>query len=304
MSPGDFFVILVVQAIILVLSAMKWWIILGDKKISFNSVLSISLVGYLANGLTPISGGEPIRAYLLAKIENISLQKAFSSVFIDFFLAIIPIIFLTMTVCVIFIYFYNFSVFLTYILIMLFILVTSTFLVMIFIVQKANIVFIIRSINGFSGLLPYYMKKSLTSNKMMLFLRDFSVTVNDSLSKRSLIIKSLMLSFFIRALSLTRTYMIFSMLGFGNDPFAIIIVRVIVDAISLFSIIPGAIGIWEGTSTLLLTAFGVPATVGFSASLIDRFYSYWISNLIGAFALMRLGAIEIIKDIGSKEAKE
>ncbi len=88
LSLSDFFLLFVVQVTILVLSATKWWIILGDKTISYKSVLSISLIGYLVNGLTPIAGGEPVRAYLISKIENVSSQKAFSSVFVDFFLAV------------------------------------------------------------------------------------------------------------------------------------------------------------------------------------------------------------------------
>ncbi len=70
------------------IEAVRWKLILSrvKKSASVNSVLSAILVGILGNTLMPLRIGDGMRAYFLARKEDISMASSLSSVMLDYIL--------------------------------------------------------------------------------------------------------------------------------------------------------------------------------------------------------------------------
>jgi hypothetical protein len=61
--------------------AFRWYYLLHDlKKISFASLLSATMIGFMGNCLLPARAGEFIRAYLISEKENIKLTASLASI--------------------------------------------------------------------------------------------------------------------------------------------------------------------------------------------------------------------------------
>ena len=101
----------------------------------------------------------------------------------------------------------------------------------------------------------------------------------------------------IWVLSVFRMYLIFLALGFSspNLLLVVLIVQLTVIAISSVPALPGAVGIWEGSSIALFALFGIGAALAAAVTIIDRVFSFWISSLIGGVSSVHMGAEKIMK---------
>jgi len=306
-----FLALLGIQLLILVLLAVKWQIVLHKTKVSFLNTLKASFVGYLANNITPIgiAGGEPVRAYLLHKIDKISIERSFASVVVDLFLHIFPLLFL-IAIALIFAVKVGASVNIS--------LFGATIKVAITIVLAIAAILLVSGFSAVIGLLlnkRYSMKIILFFIKILLkipYLRNVeSIRTAESridgivskfrkslrmFANKFTLFFGTIVSLTIWLLSVFRMYLIFLALGFSSPNLLLIvlIVQLTVIAISSVPALPGAVGIWEGSSIALFALFGIGAALAAAVTIIDRVFSFWISSLIGGVSSVYVGAEKIM----------
>lgn len=64
--------------------AVRWrYLLICEKSISISSLYPATIIGYMANNLLPARFGEFVRAYILAKRENLPVPLVFASLVID-----------------------------------------------------------------------------------------------------------------------------------------------------------------------------------------------------------------------------
>ena len=249
------------------------------------------------NNLTPvgIAGGEPFRAYVLSKVDKISIEKSFASVTTDLFLCICPIFALT-AIAIFFIFSYGMSTNIALLLGMIAFLLFITFLVTIVIfLNKKFSMKIIKLFLGILSKIPFFNSRAIHAySRIDHILDEFHETITENMQDKYILIVGTLLSGLAWFLTLFRTYILFTMLSIPLSFPEVIIVQITVIIVSFLPILPGALGVWEGTSIALYTGLGITPAAAAAATIIDRFIGFWIPALFGAIAAIHLG-VNIIK---------
>ena len=86
------------------LYTLRWKILnnLADMDVGIKKLLPMVLVGLAVNNITPSGrgGGEPVRAYILAKEKNYPMQETFATVVADRALDTFPFVLLAVLTCI------------------------------------------------------------------------------------------------------------------------------------------------------------------------------------------------------------
>jgi uncharacterized protein (TIRG00374 family) len=99
-----------------------------------------------------------------------------------------------------------------------------------------------------------------------------------------------LLSLSVWSLRLLRTYIIFNALEIPITFPTVLIVETAVSVLSFIPLLPGALGIWEGSSIALYTLIaGISEASAAAATLINRFYLYLLPLILGIFTAIYLG---------------
>lgn len=285
-------ILLLLQTMIMINSAVKWRIILMNSRISIKNILLATLVGYLVNNITPVglAGGEPVRAYLLSRAENIRFSTAVSSVIVDLFLEIFPI-FILILISIAMILIGGESETLAIILGIIAVALLTLFIITVILMTHKNLILILTQrfldilikipilsdyakrkradIDGVSKRFKKAMKEYMMDAKILFFGTTISIV-----------------GWILRFL---RVYLAFIALGYSIPLGTLIIVETAVLAISFVPIFPGALGIWEGSSIGLFVLFGVDGAVATAATIIDRTFFYILPSIVGAFSSIYCG---------------
>jgi len=292
------FIFLLIQILMIFLWALKWRVMLIHYDVSFKNVLLTSSFGYLMNNLTPIggAGGEPFRAYLLARVDKISTENSMASVILDLFsevLLIIVLLFFAISFLLKFGIPWVIGIFLGIIGIIL--LVISVVVISLMINKNFSLRMIQRVI-GISKRLPIIKNHAMDAEKRIdEILANFLDAMKKTMANIYILWTGIFIALIIRFISIFRMYLIFKMLGTDVPLMTIFIVQISTTAIVFLSFLPGALGIWEGISTWLFTFFNIAAPTAMAAILIERIFSYWIGSLIGLISTMYLGATYYLK---------
>ncbi|MFH1721884.1 MAG: flippase-like domain-containing protein [Candidatus Altiarchaeota archaeon] len=296
-----------IQVLMMVLWALKWWVVLSPQRVPFSKVLPASFVGYLFNCLTPanMAGGEPARAYVLSKIDKISAERSAASVLVDLFLEIL-VIFLFVVITLFIALTYDLPSILYAVMLLVALFMLGLFFLFSYLpVNESFSRSMFHKIISFASHFPFIRGHAMeASSRIDKIVDNFMDALKINLDNPKLLGAGFLISIFIWAISIYRSYLIFLMLGVEISPAILIIVRVVVAAISLFSVIPGATGIFEGSSTWLFHLFSIDARTALAATLIDRLFSFWLGMALGVAASLYLGTNHIIKryiDSGSQK---
>lgn len=303
-----FYIILLflIQLLMMCLWALKWFIVLRRTGVSFWSVLPVSFTGYLINNVTPIAGagGEPVRAYLLARKESkLNTERAAASVVVDLFLEVMPLFMLVvLTIYLVFKYgapmgmatvIGSVGVALALLFILFIVLLSSEQ------VSRRIITFIIKMAKHIP--VSFLREHALDAeDRLEDIILEFRRAMRETVRDKSILVYGTITSIVIWLVSIARMYIIFMALGYNPESTVhwisiLVIARVIVALVSFLSILPGAIGLWEGVSTGVFTLLGLPAPLAMAAALLERAFSFWIGSLIGGMASVYLG-VEGIAD--------
>ena len=294
-----FIVLFLLQVVLMFFWGLKWWVILGRYNLPLRRVLPVSFFGYFMNNVTPIAlaGGEPLRAYVLSKTEDVSFEDAAASVIMDVYVEVFPLLF-AIILSVFFVASYGVGDVLILLLFAAFCFISC---VLLFIVMLAvNERMAETMVSWFVRLVSYIpvgvVKNQALTAKSRLdeVIVNFRSAMKTTLDDRKTIFWGTVVSFFIWILHFARVYVVFWMLGFKLTFPVLVVTRVTVLAVSFLSFIPGALGFWEGTTTYVFSFFGISAATAMAAVLVERFFSYFIANLIGFAAASYLGYNKLV----------
>ncbi|MBN2014883.1 MAG: flippase-like domain-containing protein [Candidatus Altiarchaeota archaeon] len=294
-SPGYLLLILTIQLTSNIVSSFKWRLVLRHSNVSMRNLLPATFVGYFMNGITPIglAGGEPVKAYIISKTDNLPLTTAASSVLVDLFLEIVPMFLLS-----------GIAIYLTYVkgVSMLFALFLATiamillllFAVVITLVTRKDI--FLKSMKRIATLLSgiHFLKKHITEvlPEFDQMSGKFNEAVRLHMLDNYILFFGTIMSLIVWGLRMLRTYLIFTALGVSIEFSTVLIVETTVAGISFLPLMPGALGVWESSSTALYILIAQPkmleATAA-AATIINRFCLFLLPLIIGLLCAVYMG---------------
>jgi len=284
--------LLLLQAAILFLTALKWYVIIKRYAVSFWHVFNASLISQLVSNVTPmnLAGGEIIRAYAISKIDRIKMEAALATVIVDLFVTILPLLFLDL-VSIILIFKYNFDLRIAWILGIVGVVILALMAASMGIVMRRgpSLMLFNRLLDLFGrvGFLRRHVKKieSRVDELFSSFHHSIRTTMTDlpTLTSGTLISASIWVS------SILRLYLIFMALGVPVKFDEVVIVYTVLIMVSIFSLLPGALGIWEWVGSGMFALFGIPLEAAAAAVIIDRILFYWIPMFTGFLASLHVG---------------
>lgn len=303
--------LLVLQVTSMVLSAVKWRIVLRNSAVSMKNIIPATFVGHLLNNITPVglAGGEPIRAYILYKKEKISMSIAASSVIVDLFLEIFPLFFLIILSLLVVITSGISLEVAAALLVILFALIVL-FIVAVSLVyhKKYSLVFIKVIIEAVDRL-PFFKRYSpRMRNNVDVIVDKFNKAMRLHMLDKEIIVMGTTVSMCNWILRVMRLYLSFIALGITVQLDTVLIVEIVVSTIAFLPLLPGALGIWEWSSVEL---FGILdssilreyATMG---TMLNRMFFYLVPCIIGAISAVYLGirTLQITKTTDKEQIKE
>ncbi|MBI5680132.1 MAG: UPF0104 family protein [Methanobacterium sp.] len=287
------------ELIIILLWTQRWKLILDvlHRAPKFKQLFLMMFASQFGNNVTPgAAGGEPLRAYLLDKFEEIPFETGFASATADRVFEFFPFV-LVSTLAAYLIFTLNIG-FLTSLLVSLMIIVTMTFFgLMIYVGLKKEVA--TRLILSLAKRIYPFVKR-LTSretsfnnvkNKLVEYIETFTTGFQGVLRNNRMFLVGVFISFLMWGLDNFRFYLTFGAIGYYPPIVPMIIIYTISILVSILPTIPGSLGIREGTMVALFLPVGVPADVVLAVSLLDRLVTYMMPTFVGAFATFYYGKL-------------
>jgi uncharacterized protein (TIRG00374 family) len=296
LSPEYFFLLLGIQLASILLASMKWRLVLRHSRVKMRNIIPATFVGYFVNGITPIgmAGGEPVRAYIISKTDNLPLSTTASSVIVDLFLEIAPM-FLISGIGIYFIFVKDVvsdivAIFLALVALAL----LSLFLISVtLVINKRFSLRLIYALFSFISRIPIlreYPRKHI--HEIDEIGGRFNKAIRLHMMDNYIIFFGTFLSLLNWFLRFLRTYFIFIAIGCQIGFTTVLIVETAISVISFIPLLPGSLGIWEVTSVALYSKLiyqTVPAPSAAAATIINRFFLYLLPMILGIFAAIYLG---------------
>jgi len=275
--------------------ALRWRVLLdrSGAKVSLITVLMAIIVGVFFNNLTPgaRAGGEPARTYLIGKRSNKSYGTVFATVMADRILDVIPVMVFT------FIAFkYALKIGAP---ILLTVLAISTLVLLIILgislLLSINQRLAMKFLRGIINLLKKIFPKKFEGieekieEKLQKAIFDFRKTLLE-LSKDPIVLgKSLFYSFALWGFMIVRSYYVFESIGYHLSLYKILMVQMAGIALGMISILPGGLGVTETINSALYLSLNIDKSLAVTATVLDRFISFWLPTIIGGMISFYLG---------------
>ncbi len=269
------------------LAGFRWkYIINGDDTQVSNRPLFYALLsGNFINNITPAGkgGGEPLRAYILSKLSGVDGGKIFATVISDRIFDTMPYILLG--------YFgiLNITLFRRVPDIVLVSLILAILLLTAILGIVLYLLFNVQQGKRFVALIVRFLKRFIPDkihkyeDKLEDTLTLFNSTIREIAHDRRKIIISSIVSIAIWGFWILRTYFVFLAFGVSVSFTTLAVVAVISSFVSLVPFSPGGFGTTDGAMIILFSAFGIDPYIALGATLVDRFISYWLPIVMGAF---------------------
>ncbi|MGZ7118389.1 MAG: UPF0104 family protein [Methanobacterium sp.] len=285
------------EIFIILLWTERWKLILDvlHSAPKFKQLFLMMFTSLFGNNITPAAaGGEPLRAYLLNKFENIPFETGLASAIADRVFEFFPFL-LVSTLAAYLIFSLNIG-FWTSLIISIMILITMIiFGLIIYVGYKKEVA--TRIIISISKRIFPYIKKIASKDisfenikdKLIEYIETFNIGFQGVLRDHRMFIVGILISFLMWGLDNLRFYLTFVAIGYHPPIVPMIIIYTIAILVTIIPTIPGALGIREGVMVALFLPAGVPADVVISASLLDRVVTYMIPTFIGAVTTFYYG---------------
>ncbi len=288
---------LVLELIIMMFWTERWRLILDvlHSAPSFKQLTLMLYASVFGNNVTPgAAGGEPLRAYLLSKFENIPFETGFASATTDRVFEFFPFV-LVSTLTAYLIFTLNIG-FITSLVVSIMVILTMVFFgLMIYVGYNKEVsTRIILSITR--RIFPYV--KKLTSrdisftnlkDKLVGYIDTFTFGFQGVLRDHRMFILGVFISFLMWGIDNLRFYLTFVALGYHPPIIPMIIIYTVCILVSILPTLPGSLGIREGVMVALFLPVGVPADVVLAVSLLDRLVTYIMPTFVGAAATFYYG---------------
>lgn len=300
LSHANWYLILfniILEASIYLIWTYRWKLILMtvNENIPFRSLLAMLLASDFGNNVTPgAAGGEPLRAYLLTATNKTPFEIGFASSTADRVFEFFPFVIISI-LAAFFILGWEIPLYTKAVVFVMILVSIFFFGIILYAVYRKEITqrVVIRIVKSIYPFIVKIAKSDLTitevNQKIIFYINRFSQGFLQVVKDKRIFVVGFFLSFFMWGLDIVRFYVCFVTIGVYPPLVPLIIIYTIGILIMLAPLLPGSWGIREGIIVGLFAVVGVAGDVVMSASLIDRFVSYILPTIIGAFAALYYG---------------
>jgi uncharacterized protein (TIRG00374 family) len=283
-DPLLFAAALTCQAVALCLWALRWKILLRPfHPVKLRNSGKGVLIGIFFNNITPIAraGGEPFRAYFLERKEGVDFEDAFATVAIDRILDSFPFLVIMIISLAYFILLLEISA--QMVIIIFFALIFNVILLSLVLyfsfslsAAKKLMFSFMRFVARFSNRLEKY------ESQMEKTVEQYHEAIRRLSSHGKDLVLSLSISFVFWFMVIMRNYLVVVALGYPVDFMIVVVIQMVGTLVGILPVLPGGLGSIDGIMVFLYYSFQFPAEVAMTASLVDRFISFWIMLVVGA----------------------
>lgn len=290
------------------LFALRWNVVnkTANINISVRNLLPMVLAGLAINNITPSGrgGGEPVRAYILAKETNNHSEEAFATVIADRALDTFPFLFLAVITIVSMILYFSLSQLVLIILILSVVGITAALILLIYmsVNQKAGK----KITKWLVKIIKFFYKKidpDELEEKVIKAISGFQKTMKLMLHDKKILYYALPISFLIWFTEIFRVFLVFLAFGATVDPVLIGEVFIVASLIGMIPLLPGGLGAVDGVMILFYSSAGISPSISAAATVIERLISFWMTTMIGFIILPHYGS-SVFDKISSTSVSE
>ncbi|UCD02898.1 MAG: flippase-like domain-containing protein [Candidatus Aenigmatarchaeota archaeon] len=270
--------IIVMPFVTLMVYSYRWRLLLRsvDVDVNVNTVFRYALIGAVFNYITPMLrfGGEPVKAYMLAKEVRVHKRKIFASVAMDTlitFSTLIGLIYFS-ALGLSFLNILNWFTLWAILGVLLLPLTLGTY----FVYDKRVLIYISKKASRIASKIRPGAGKGLPGDML-----KFRENLKKSLRRKDLLVKSMAIGITERMLEIFTVYMIFVALGIQVDVFVVAITLGVGIFAGGLPLLPGGVLVYESSTIFILTLLGVATAPATSAILVWRFVNYLLVIIVG-----------------------
>jgi len=300
-----FLMALAMQLLATLAWALRWRVFLkkAGVEIGFSQILMATFIGVFFNNITPgaRAGGEPARMVVINKKakSKSGYGQVFATIMADRILDVIPVMVFT------FIAFkHALSLKIHILLLVLSISTVSLMIILtVSILLSFNEKLAMKFLKWIVGILKRIFPKKFEDieekleEKLKKSIFEFRETLMELSTDKAVLIKTLFYSFALWVFMIIRTYFVFESIGYPLELYKILMVQMAGIALGMISILPGGVGITEAVNSALYLSLSMNKSLAVTATVIDRFISFWLPSIVGGALSIYLG----VKSGGIKE---
>ena len=281
------------QFVTLILLTLRWALVINSLSIRVpkRKLFPMLLVGMMINNITPSGrgGGEPVRAYMLSRSSDCSVESAFATVIVDRALDTFPMLFLALITIISMVFFFELNM-------AVIIALVSTVVV----ISLIFFVFMYMCINESAGekivswalkiIRKFYTKEQGTLEvKAYEALANFQKSFKLMIRDKKVAIYGILVSCISWALEIVRVYFVFCAFGVNASIIVIAEVFIISCLLGIIPLLPGGLGAVDGSMVLLYSAAGITSSISAAVTVVERLISFWMVSALGAICLPLFG---------------
>ena len=284
---------IVIQIFTYFLYTWRWNIInkTADMDLGIKKSLPMVLVSLAVNNITPSGrgGGEPVRAYLLAKEGNFKFEDTFATVIADRALDTFPFVILAILTIIGIIFTFSLDIKLIAFLAICVTLITVGVILLLYVC--INEAFGVKLTSWIIKIVSRFYKKfnEGTEKRIIEAVKTFQARMNALLREKSIIYYALPLSFVIWIFEILRVYVVFLAFGAKVSPILIGEVFILASFVGMVPLLPGGLGAIDGIMILFYSHAGITASLSAAATVVERLISFWMTTFVGLIFLTMFG---------------
>ena len=284
---------IVLQIFTYFLYTWRWSIInkTADMDLGIRKLIPMVLVSLAVNNITPSGrgGGEPVRAYLLAKEGHYKFEDTFATVIADRALDTFPFVILAILTIIGIILTFSLDIKLIAFLVICVTLITAAVILLIYVC--INEAFGVKLTSWIIKIVRRLYKKfnEGTEQRIIEAVKVFQARMNALLRDRTILYHALPLSFVIWIFEILRVYVVFLAFGANVSPIIIGEVFILASFVGMIPLLPGGLGAVDGIMILFYATAGITASISAAATVVERLISFWMTTFVGLIFLTMFG---------------
>lgn len=284
---------IVIQIFTYFLYTWRWNIInkTADMDLGIKRSLPMVLVSLAVNNITPSGrgGGEPVRAYLLAKEGKFKFEDTFATVIADRALDTFPFVILAILTIIGIIFTFSLDIKLIAFLVIMVTLITVAVILLIYVC--INEAFGLKLTSWIIKIVRRFYKKfnEDTEKRIIEAVKTFQARMNALLRDKTILYYALPLSFVIWIFEILRVYVVFLAFGARVSPIIIGEVFILASFVGMVPLLPGGLGAVDGIMILFYANAGITASLSAAATVVERLISFWMTTFVGLIFLTMFG---------------
>ena len=284
---------IVMQTFTYILYTWRWNIInkTANLDMGIRKSLPMVLVSLAVNNITPSGrgGGEPVRAYILAKEGNFKFEDTFATVIADRALDTFPFIILAILTIIAIIFSFSLNPGLLAFLIICVVGISALVCLLIYLCINGS--FGVRLSSWIIKLARRFYKgyNENTDERIVDAVITFQSRMNSLLRDKTILYYALPLSFIIWVIEILRVYVVFLAFGARVSPILIGEVFILASLVGMVPLLPGGLGAIDGMMILFYSRAGITSSISAAATVVERLISFWMTTFIGLICLSFYG---------------